>query len=228
MASSLGASDRPDDLLGDAGHVRPALDEIGHVEEAELGHHAREDGRGLRDVLRAELELLQHLLVAAELARVVERHLAVVAELGVDPLHILLGGDVLQAARRVGRAELQLGGPGPPRAQQRGTTRERPGQRPGQRQSLSPRCHCLHSLIDAWAELIGASWHATLPDVNGAPLLWRRDLVCQQWAQGRLRPGSRAGAGASCLAPTARLARPRWPGPPPGRVQPVAAEAGAG
>ncbi len=98
----------PDDLLGDAGHMRPVLDQVRHVEQPELRHHGRHDGRGLREIERAELQLLQHLLIGAELARAVHVDLGLIAQRLVDPLGPLLGRQVLHAAGIVDRAEVEL------------------------------------------------------------------------------------------------------------------------
>ena len=104
----LGRELRPDDLLRDAAHVRPVLDQVGHVEQAELGQHGRHDGRGLADLERAEADLLQHLGVVAELARAVDVGLDLVADLLVDALDPFVARQVLHAARRVGGAEADL------------------------------------------------------------------------------------------------------------------------
>src|SRR5206468_10705423 len=57
-----------------------SLDEIGHLEHTEdvrlRGHH----GRRLGEIDRAELELLQELLVAAELARAIHDDLVLAAD----------------------------------------------------------------------------------------------------------------------------------------------------
>jgi hypothetical protein len=99
---------RPDDLLGDAVGVLAVLDQVGHVEQPELGHHRRHHRRRLREVEGAELQLLQHLGVRAELARAEHVDPALVAERLVDAFGPLLGGEILHATGIVDRAEVEL------------------------------------------------------------------------------------------------------------------------
>ncbi len=104
----LGRELRPEQLLLDPAHVRAVLDQIRHLEHAEeidLGAHHR---RGQRHVERAELELLDHLLVAAELARAEGDDLGLAGELGVGALGEFVGRDLEQRPRLADVAELDL------------------------------------------------------------------------------------------------------------------------
>ena len=64
---------------------------------------------GTRHVERAELELLDHLLVAAELARAVDDDLRLAAELGVGALGEFVGALLEQRPRLADVTELDLG-----------------------------------------------------------------------------------------------------------------------
>ena len=85
------------------------LDEIGHLEQAEFRDDARHDGRGQRHVGRAEPELLQELLVGAELARAEHDDFRLVAELLVGAAGEFLGRELEQRTRLADMAELDLG-----------------------------------------------------------------------------------------------------------------------
>jgi hypothetical protein len=89
--------------------VRAILDEIRHLEHAEQidlrAHHRRRQ----RQVEGAELQLLQHFLVAAELAGPEHDDLGLAAELGVGALGELLGRSLEQRARLTDMAELDFG-----------------------------------------------------------------------------------------------------------------------
>jgi hypothetical protein len=99
----------PEDLLLDALHVLAILHEIRHLEHAEDVGLRGHDCRGQREVHGAELQLLQELLVAAELARAVDHHFRLAAELGIGALGELLcrGGEQRSGLANV--AELDLG-----------------------------------------------------------------------------------------------------------------------
>ena len=88
----LGRERRPEHVLLDALHVLAVLHEVGHLEHAEqvdLASDITVEGSAMST--RAELELLQQLLVAAELARAEHHDLGLAAELGVGALGEFLG-----------------------------------------------------------------------------------------------------------------------------------------
>jgi hypothetical protein len=90
-------------------HVAAVLDQIRHLEQAEFGNHARHHGRGQRHVGGAEQELLQQLLVGAELARAEHDDLRLVAELLVGVAGEFVGRKLEQRARFADMAELDFG-----------------------------------------------------------------------------------------------------------------------
>ena len=81
----------PEHVLLDALHVLAVLDQVRHLEHAEQIRLGRHHGRRQRDIDRAELELLQQLLVAAELARAEHDDLGLAAELGIGALGEFVG-----------------------------------------------------------------------------------------------------------------------------------------
>jgi hypothetical protein len=87
---------RHHDLVADAGHVIPALDQVGHFEQPEYRDLRRHHRGGQRQVHRSELELLQHLQIAAELARSVDHDLRGVAQARIGAPGELLRGPVEQ------------------------------------------------------------------------------------------------------------------------------------
>ena len=66
------------------------LDDVGHLENAEQVDFGAHDRRGQRHIERAELDLLQHFLVATELARAIGDDLRLAGELGVGALSELI------------------------------------------------------------------------------------------------------------------------------------------
>ena len=100
---------RPEHVLLDAAHVRAVLDQVRHLEHAEEVGFRRHDGRRQRHVDRAELQLLQQFLVAAELARAEHDDLGLVAELGVRAAARTRRRTLEQRTRLADVAELDLG-----------------------------------------------------------------------------------------------------------------------
>ena len=100
--------------------------QVGHLEEPEGGDHRGHDGGGKREVQRAQLHLLHHLGVVAELARAVELDGHLAAQLLLDALGELLGGEVEDRAGRTDVSELQferLGGSSGPAEREGGEDR---------------------------------------------------------------------------------------------------------
>src|SRR6185312_12090181 len=104
-----GLDHRPEYFLFDAAHVCAVLDDVVHLENAgdvDLGAHHR---RRERHVERTELELLDHLLVAAQLARPVDDHLRLAGKLRVGALREFIRAFLENRAGLTDVAELDFG-----------------------------------------------------------------------------------------------------------------------
>src|SRR5690606_3933278 len=94
-------------LLADALDVLAVLDDVGHLEDAEDVRDRAHDRGGQRELHLAELELLQQLLVVAELRRAEDLDFRLVAELLVGAARELLGRGLEQRARLADVTELE-------------------------------------------------------------------------------------------------------------------------